>query len=85
MGDTKSILQQSPIIIIDCHLHRPIVVCIGRMSARLTETGDQSRSTDITVSFIKRGYDMGKSVFTCFQILKPTMNKWAQCPVQIEA
>jgi len=27
---------------------------------------------------------MAKSVFTCFQILKPTMNKWAQCPAQME-
>jgi len=32
-----------------------------------------------------RGYVMAKSVFTCFQILKPTMNKWAQYPAQMEA
>ena len=28
---------------------------------------------------------MAKSVFTCFQILKPTVNKWAQYPAQKEA
>jgi len=28
---------------------------------------------------------MAKSVFTCFEILKPTMNKWAQYPAQMEA
>jgi len=31
------------------------------------------------------GYVMAKSVFTCFQILKHTMNKWAQYPAQMEA
>jgi len=31
------------------------------------------------------GYVMAKSVFTCFQFLKPTMNKWAQYPAQMEA
>jgi len=28
---------------------------------------------------------MAKFVFTRFQILKPTMNKWAQYPAQMEA
>ena len=28
---------------------------------------------------------MAKSVFTCFQILKPTMNKWAQYPARMDA
>jgi len=28
---------------------------------------------------------MAKSAFTCFQILKPTMTKWAQYPAQMEA
>ena len=27
---------------------------------------------------------MAKAVFTCFHILKPTMNKWAQYPAQME-
>jgi len=26
----------------------------------------------------KRGYVMAKSIFTCFQVLKLTMNKWLQ-------
>ena len=30
-------------------------------------------------------YIVAKSVVTCFQILKPTMNKWAQYPAQMEA
>jgi len=28
---------------------------------------------------------MAKSVFTCFQILKPTTNEWAQYPARMEA
>jgi len=28
---------------------------------------------------------MAKSVFTCFQILKLSMKKWAQYPAQMEA
>jgi len=28
---------------------------------------------------------MAKSIFTCFQILTPIMNKWAQYQAQIEA
>jgi len=34
--------------------------------------------------FFFKGLVMAKSVFTCFQILKPTMNKWAQYPAQME-
>jgi len=30
-------------------------------------------------------YAMAKSVLTCFEILKPTMNKLAQYPAQVEA
>jgi len=33
----------------------------------------------------QRGYVMAKSVLISFQILNPTMNKWAQYPVQMEA
>jgi len=31
-----------------------------------------------------KGLCHGQSVFTCFQILKPIMNKWAQYPAQME-
>jgi len=43
------------------------------------------RAAEGQSNIITRSYVMAKCVFTCFQILKPTMNKWAQYPAQKEA
>ena len=48
-------------------------------------TQKPSRIYTTKCSPILKGYNMGKGDFTCFQILKPTMNKWAQCPVPMVA